>query len=143
MIGILLITHNGLGDSMVDCVRHVLGSVPPNIRVLSVLAEDDPQFKEEEARTLLTQLDTGNGVLLLTDQFGATPSNIARRLYQPGRVEGLAGVNLPMLLRTVCYRGKSLAEVTQKALESGRNCILPINSDSGSCDVTTGCADTK
>jgi len=140
MIGILLVTHNGLGDSLVDCVRHVIGSVPPNIRVLSVLAEDDPQLKEDEGRALVAQLDTGNGVLLLADLFGATPSNIARRLYQPGRVEGVAGVNLPMLLRAVCYSGKPLAEVAQKALDSGRNCVLPINSDSGSCDVATGCA---
>ncbi len=141
MIGILLVTHNGLGDSLVDCVRHVLGSVPPNIKVLSVLADDNPQRKEDEGRTLIAQLDTGNGVLLMSDLFGATPSNIARRLYQPGRVEGVAGVNLPMLLRAVCYSGKPLAEVVQKALDSGRNCVLPINSDSGSCDVTTGCTD--
>jgi PTS system ascorbate-specific IIA component len=141
VIGILLVTHNGLGDSLVDCVRHVMGSVPPNLKVLSVLAEDDPQCKEDEGHALIEQLDTGNGVLLLTDLFGATPSNIARRLYQPGRVEGVAGVNLPMLLRVVCYSDKPLTEVAQKALISGRNCVLPINSDSGSCDVTTGCTD--
>lgn len=134
-------THNGLGDSLVDCVRHVLGSVPSNIKVLSVLGDDDPQHKEEEGRALIAQLDSGNGVLLLTDMFGATPSNIARRLHQPGRVEGVAGVNLPMLLRVVCYSGKPLAEVVQKALDSGHNCILPINSDSGSCDAATGCTD--
>jgi len=141
VIGILLITHNGLGDSLVDCVRHVLGNVPPNIRVLSVLADDDPQLKEEEARALIARLDAGEGVLLLSDLFGATPSNIARRLYQSGRVEGVAGVNLPMLLRAVCYSGKPLAEVAQKALDSGRNCVISINSDSGSCDVATGCTD--
>jgi PTS system ascorbate-specific IIA component len=141
VIGILLVTHNGLGDSLVDCVRHVMGSVPPNIRVLSVLADDDPQHKEHEARALIAKLDTGEGVLLLSDLFGATPSNIARRLYQQGRVEGLSGVNLPMLLRVVCYSGRPLAEVVQKALESGRNCILTINSESGSCDVATGCTD--
>jgi PTS system ascorbate-specific IIA component len=141
VLGILLITHNGLGDSLVDCVRHVMGSAPPNIKVLSVLADDDPQSKEDEARALIAQLDTGDGVLLLSDLFGATPCNIARQLHQPGRVEGVSGVNLPMLLRAVCHSNKSLAEAVQKALESGRNCILTINSDSGSCDVATGCAD--
>ena len=141
MIGILLVTHNGLGDSLVDCVRHVLGSVPTNLKTLSVLADDDPQGKEDEGRALIAQLDAGDGVLLLTDMFGATPSNIARRLYQPGRVEGVAGVNLPMLLRTVCYSDKPLTEVVQKALDSGRNCVLSINSDSGSCDAATGCTD--
>ena len=141
MIGILLVTHNGLGDSLVDCVRHVLGNVPPNVKVLSVLAEDDPQHKEEEGRALIAQLDTGEGVLLLSDLFGATPSNIARRLYQPGRVEGIAGINLPMLLRAVCYSNKPLAEVAQKTMDSGRNCVLPINSESGSCDVAPGRTD--
>ena len=141
MIGILLITHNGLGNSLVDCVRHVLGSVPPNLKILSVLADDDPQTKEDEARALIAQLDSGGGVLILADLFGATPSNIGRRLCQTGRVEGLSGVNLPMLLRAVCYSDKPLAIVAQKALDSGRNCILPINSDSGCCDVATGCSD--
>ena len=141
MIGILLITHNGLGDSLVDCVRHVLGSVPSNLKTLSVLADDDPKSKENEARALIAQLDTGSGVLLLSDLFGATPSNIARRLYQPGQVEGVSGVNLPMLLRASCYSGRPLAEVVKKAIESGRNCVLPINSDSGSCDVATECTD--
>ena len=139
MIGILLITHNGLGDNLADCVRHVLGSAPSNLRALSVQADDDPQRKEDEGRALIAQLDTGEGVLLLADVFGATPCNIARRLYQPGRVEGLAGVNLPMLLRAVCYSTRPLAEVVQKALESGRGCILPLDSDSEICNVATRC----
>jgi PTS system ascorbate-specific IIA component len=140
MIGILLITHNGLADSMADCVRHVMGCIPPNLKTLSILADDEPEQKEAEARALVAELDTGGGVLILSDMFGATPSNIARRLYQPGHIEGLAGVNLPMLLRAVCYCGTSLPEVINKALDSGRNCILPINSESGSCDVATGCS---
>ena len=69
-----------------DCARHVLGDVPRNLKVLAVLATDDPQTKEDEGRALIAQLDTGEGVLLLTDLFGATPSNIAWRLRQPGGV---------------------------------------------------------
>jgi PTS system ascorbate-specific IIA component len=103
-----------------------------------VLAEDDPQLKEDEARTLIAQLESGNGVLILTDLFGATPSNIARRLFKAGSIEGITGVNLPMILRAACYNGNSLAEVAKKVLDSGRNCTLTIDSDSGSCDVTTG-----
>lgn len=142
MIGILLITHNGLGESLVDCVRHVMGGIPPNVKVLPVLADDDPLHKEIEARTLIAQLDTGEGVLLLSDLFGATPSNIAKRLHQPGRIEGLAGVNLPMLLRAVSNSTKSLAVVRQKALESGRGCVIPLESDCGACDAATGCANS-
>ena len=118
-----------------------MGSTPSNVKVLPVLADDDPQARENEARALIAQLDTGGGVLLLSDLFGATPCNIARRLYQPGRAEGVAGVNLPMLLRAVCHSNKPLAEVVRETLERGHNCILPINSDSGSCDAATGCAD--
>ena len=139
MIGILLITHNSLADSLADCVQHVMGNMPPNLKTLSILADDEPEQKEIEARELIAQLDSGAGVLLLTDMFGATPSNIARRLYQPGRVEGIAGVNLAMLLRALCHGDKPLEEVARIALESGRNCILPVNSDSGSCDAATGC----
>ena len=140
MVGILLITHNGLGDSLADCVRHVIGRVPDNLRALPVYADDDPQRKEEEARALVAQLDTGSGVLLLCDLFGSTPCNIARRLHQPGRVEGLAGVNMPMLLRAVHYSDQPLQEVARKALESGRDCMIPIHSDPICCDAETGCS---
>jgi PTS system mannose-specific IIA component len=141
VIGILLVTHNGLGESLVDCVVHVFGAAPPNVRTLSVLAGEEPELKEAEAARLIAELDTGAGVLILADLFGATPCNIARRLYRAGRVEGIAGVNLPMLLRAVAYSASPLQEVAQKAMESGKGCILSINSDSGSCDVKAGCAD--
>lgn len=142
MIGVLLVTHNGLGDSLVDCVRHVMGRVPPNIRVLSVLASDDPQRKEEEGRALIAQLDTGEGVLMLIDLYGSTPCNIAGRLLQPGRVEGVSGVNLPMLLRVVCTTNpRPLAEMARKALAGGRECMVPLDTSLESGDVATGCAD--
>jgi len=142
LIGILIVAHNGLGDSLVDCVRHVTGSTPAHLKVLSVLASDDPQQKEAEGRRLIEQLDTGTGVLILCDVFGATPSNIAQRLYEPGRVEGVAGVNLPMLLRVVvCCNDKSLAEMAQRALDGGRECIVSMNSQTKGCNVATRCAD--
>ena len=138
MVGILLITHNGLGDSLIDCVRHVLGVAPAHVRAVSVLAKDDPVRKEEEARAMIALLDKGRGVLLLSDVFGATPCNIARRLCQPGRIEGVAGVNLPMLLRVANYSNKPLDELVQRALDGGRECIVTINSEG--CDAATGCA---
>jgi PTS system ascorbate-specific IIA component len=142
LVGVLLVTHNGLGDSLVDCVRHVMGSTPSNLKVLSVLASDDPQHKEAEGRALIGQLDSGKGVLILCDVFGATPSNIAQRLQVPGRVEGVAGVNLPMLLRVVvCSRDRPLAEMAQRALDGGRECIVLMNSEAKGCNVATRCAD--
>ena len=65
MVGILLVTHNGLGDSFVDCVKHVLGEVPHNLKALSVLAGDDPKQKLVEGEALIKELDTGGGVLIL------------------------------------------------------------------------------
>ena len=124
MTGILLVTHNGLGDSFVDCVKHVLGKVPPNLKVLSVLAGDDPQQKLSEGQALIRRLDTGGGVLVLADVFGATPSNIGRQLCHAERVIGVAGLNLPMLLRVVCSPDRPLSELAELAVEGGRECII-------------------
>ncbi len=129
MAGILVVAHNGLGESLVDCVAHVLGSVPQNLEVLSVYASDDPQQKLEEGRTLIKQLDSGNGVLILADIFGATPSNVARQLCHEEHVMGVAGVNLPMLLRVVCYPNKTMPELARIALEGGRECIVAMDKD--------------
>ena len=130
MAGILLVTHNGLGDSFVECIRHVLGEVPPNLKVLSVLAGDDPQLKLAEGQALIKQLDTGDGVLILADVFGATPSNIGRQLCRAEHVMGVAGLNLPMLLRVACYPTTTLPELAKVAVEGGRGCITYINPDS-------------
>lgn len=124
MVGILLVTHNGLGNSLADCIRHVLGELPENLKVLSVLAGDDPQHKLVEGEELIKELDSGSGVLILADVFGATPSNIGRKLCHAERVEGVAGVNLPMLLRVVCSTNKTLTELANLAIEGGRECIV-------------------
>jgi len=129
MVGILLVTHNGLGDSLADCVRHVLGAVPSTLKVLSVLADDDISVKLAQGQALIKQLDSGSGVLVLADLFGATPSNIARQLCHAERVIGVAGVNLPMLLRAVCQPTVTLPELAKLALEGGRDCIVYMNSD--------------
>lgn len=141
MVGILLVTHNGLGDSLLDCLRHVLGQVPTHVRALPVLADDNPVEKEREGRHLVAELDQGQGVLLLSDVYGATPCNIARRLCQPGRVEGVAGVNLPMLLRVACCSNRPLAELVQRALQGGRECIVSMNSETEACNAATRCSD--
>ena len=124
MVGVLLVTHNGLGESFADCIRHVLGEVPENLKVLSVFAGDDPQQKVAEGQAFIKQLDTGDGVLILADVFGATPSNVGRQLCHAEHVMGVAGVNLPMLLRVTCNPGKSLPELANIAVEGGRECIV-------------------
>ena len=129
MAGILLVTHDGLGESFVDCVKHVLGHVPHNLKVLSVLAGDDLKGKLAEGQKLVKELDTGGGVLLLADVYGATPSNIGRQLCHAERVIGVAGLNLPMLLRVVCHPETTPSELAKVAIEGGRSCITHINPD--------------
>jgi mannose PTS system EIIA component len=129
LVGILLVTHNNLGDSFVDCVKHVLGEVPKNLKELTVLAEDDPQLKLVEGQALVKQLDSGAGVLILSDIFGATPSNIALQLCHAEHVVGVAGVNLPMLLRVVCSTNKNLPELAEIAFVGGRESIVYMHKD--------------
>ena len=125
MIGILIITHGSLGESLIQCICHVLNKRPAQLAQLGVCAEDDPLDLLPYAQQLLSLIDDGNGVLVLTDVFGATPSNIAMKLLQPGRVEVVSGVNVPMLLRILTYREKNdLETLIKKAVAGGCEGIL-------------------
>lgn len=117
MIGILIVSHGAFGESLIHSASHVLGKRPVYLRQLGVTVHDDPDALIPLAEDLIRFLDQGEGVLVLTDIYGATPSNIASRLLRPGRVEGLAGVNLPMLIRALTYRNEALAAMRDKALE--------------------------
>jgi PTS system ascorbate-specific IIA component len=124
MIGLFLITHGSLGESLVQCACHVLNKRPQQIVQLGVSGQDDPLDALPLARDMMQLVDSGRGVLLLTDIFGATPSNIALKLLQPGRVEGVAGVNLPMLLRALTYRDKDMETLVSKAVAGGRDGVM-------------------
>lgn len=124
MIGLFLITHGSLGESLVQCACHVLNKRPQQIVQLGVSGQDDPLDVLPLARDMMKLVDTGRGVLLLTDIFGATPSNIALKLLAPGRVEGIAGVNLPMLLRALTYREKDMETLVAKAVAGGRDGVM-------------------
>ena len=119
MVGILIIAHGTLGESLIHCASHVLGSRPLQLMQLGVTIHDDPHQLLPQAIKLVKQLDQGDGVLILTDVYGATPSNLACKLLIPGRVEGVAGVNLPMLVRALTYRKEPLKAVVGKALSGG------------------------
>ena len=124
MIGILLITHGSYGEALVQNACHVLNKRPPQLNQLGLSAQDDPLDLLPLARQMLHLVDDGDGVLLMTDIFGATPSNLALKLLEPGRVEGLTGVNLPMLLRALHYRDKGMATLLVRARDGGRDGIL-------------------
>lgn len=116
MIGIFLITHGTLGESLIQCACHVINRRPPQIVQMGVSGQDDPLDVMPMARHLLSLVDNGNGALILTDILGATPANIAAKLLEPGRIEGVAGVNLPMLLRAITYRERGMDMLVKKAV---------------------------
>ena len=119
MIGILLITHGTLGESLIHCASHVLNKRPTRLKQLSITAQDDPFNLLPQARMLVKELDEGDGVLILTDMYGGSPANIGAKLIVPGRIEGVAGVNLPMLIRVLTYRDKPLQTIVTKAVSGG------------------------
>ncbi len=129
MIGILIIAHDSLGEGLARAVTHVLGSRPPQFEVLSVAATDDPLMLLPAARELVSQLDTGSGVLVFSDIYGASPCNLVAKLLKPGRVEGVAGVNLPMLVRAITYRARGMETMVKKAISGGCEGVLHMETD--------------
>ena len=129
MIGILIVSHGAFGESLIHSASHVLGRRPLYLRQLGVTVHDDPEAILPQAEELVKQLDQGQGVLVFTDILGATPSNIATRLLVAGKVEGISGVNLPMLIRALTYRDEPLAAVTTKAISGGQAGVVHMNTD--------------
>ena len=129
MIGILIVTHGEIGTSLLDSASQILGARPQQVATLSVWRQDDPDDLVLRARELMDGIDAGDGVLILTDIFGATPGNVVSKLLQDGRVEGVSGVSLPMLLRVVTSRNGSIAAAVQRALSGGSEGLVHMNTD--------------
>jgi len=131
MIGILIVSHGAFGEALIHCASHVLGKRPLGVRQVGVTVHDDPDAMLAQAQELVRQLDDGDGVLVFTDILGATPSNIASRLLRRGKVEGVSGVSLPMLIRALTYRDEPLAAVVDKAMSAARECTVHIECENG------------
>src|SRR5688572_7757663 len=129
MIGILIVSHGAFGEALIHSASHVLGKRPLRVRQVGVTVHDDPEAILPQAKDLVKQLDEGDGVLVLTDIYGATPGNIALQLLEAGRVEGISGVNLPMLVRALTYRDQGLAVTVEKALSGGSQGVLHMTGD--------------
>ncbi|MBY4896579.1 PTS sugar transporter subunit IIA [Cupriavidus sp. AU9028] len=130
MAGILIIAHAPLASALRDCAAHVYCGEPKGVEAIDVLPDAEPAAVLADARRRLAHVAEDNGTLVLTDIFGATPANIAARLADPGRVKVLAGVNLPMLVRAICYRSEQLDQLATKALAGGSQGVLQIGSTS-------------
>ena len=124
MIGILIVSHGAFGESLIHSASHVLGKRPLYLRQVGITVHDDPDAILPVAQDLIRFLDQGAGVLVMTDIYGATPSNIAARLLERGRVEGVAGVNLPMLIKALTHRDGKLEEVVAIALAGAHEGVV-------------------
>jgi mannose PTS system EIIA component len=133
MIGVLVVTHGSIGEALLASATQILGQAPQQIATLSVWRQDDPDDLVLRARELLEGLDAGDGVLVLTDIFGATPGNVVSRLLEDGRIEGVSGASLPMLLRVLSGRNGSkenkLRAAVERALSGGAEGVVHMNTD--------------
>jgi PTS system ascorbate-specific IIA component len=137
MIGILIVAHGSLADSLVECTIHVLGQRPQGLATLDFTGHADPDERQKALQARLDELDEGDGILVLTDMYGATPSNTLCRVLEPAHVEGITGVNLPMLLKALNYRETlPLPQLVERIVEGGRNSINHISETM--CHAATG-----
>ena len=126
-IGILLLTHNDIGAQLLLAAKSTYGSIPIRTEILSIDHYDQPNDLAKLANQYIKLLDDGKGVLILTDMFGSTPSNIAKDLCHLSKVNVVSGLNLSMLLHIFNYPNLSLKQLTTKAIEGGRDGVIQIN----------------
>ncbi|MDF1720043.1 MAG: PTS sugar transporter subunit IIA [Minwuia sp.] len=123
MIGMVLVTHGRLAEEFIAATEHVVGA-QENVRAISIGPDDDMEQRRKDIMDAVEAVDDGSGVVLLTDMFGGTPSNLAISMMDQGEVEVIAGMNLPMLIKLATVREKStLAEAAAIAQEAGRKYI--------------------
>jgi PTS system ascorbate-specific IIA component len=120
MIGLLIAAHGSLGESLIQCATYVLGQRPDGLQSLNLSEYANAEAMLHAAREHIESLDQGSGVLVLADIYGATPCNTVCKLLRPGRVEAVAGVNLPMLLKALTYRHEALNLLAERAAVGGQ-----------------------
>ena len=123
MIGMILVTHGKLANQFVEAMEHVVGKQKA-VSTVCIGPNDDMERRRKQIANAINKVDSGSGVIILTDLFGGTPSNLAISLLDAGKVEVIAGINLPMLIRLAGARGNmSVTEAVDAARDAGRNYI--------------------
>ena len=123
MIGVVVVTHGQLATELLNAAETIVGELP-RFAAVSIGWHDDVEQAREEIARAIARLDAPDGVIVLTDMFGGTPSNLAITLIEEGRVEVVTGVNLPMLIKLAGLRQASdLREVARRTREDGRTAI--------------------
>lgn len=121
MVGILLLTHAPLGNAFIEAATHVFRARPERMEAIDVRADQDTAEVNRIAQDAILRLDDGTGVLVITDVMGGTPSNCTLKLSNPGHIEVIAGISLPMLLRALTYRNDTIDVVVEMALAGGQS----------------------
>jgi PTS system mannose-specific IIA component len=122
MIGIVLVTHGNLAREFIAALEHVVGA-QQGVAAVCIGPEDDMEKRRAEILENVQACESGDGVIVLTDMFGGTPSNLAISIMERARIEVLAGVNLPMLVKLASVRARPIAEAVRMAQEAGRKYI--------------------
>ena len=125
MIGLVLVTHGRLADEFRSALEHVVGP-QADFETICIGPEDDMEQRRNDILEQVARCDAGAGVVLLTDMFGGTPSNLAISIMDKANVEVIAGVNLPMLVRALCYSSQPLETVISKAVTGGLEGVMYI-----------------
>ena len=125
-VGILIISHDGIGPALLGTATLMLDSCPLQTRLLTASRDCDPDQLMEDAAEQIKNLNTGEGVLILTDLYGSTPCNIAQKLTSQKQVEVVSGLNLSMLIRVFNYPQLTLLELSEKAVSGGQDGISRI-----------------
>lgn len=123
MIGLVLVTHGRLAETFIEAMEHVVGA-QTHIATICIGPNDDMEQRRAQIAASIVEVDQGSGTILLTDLFGGTPSNLAISLLEAGRVEVIAGINLPMLIRLASARkSMDVTAAVATAQQAGRNYI--------------------
>jgi mannose PTS system EIIA component len=124
MIGILIVSHRQLGDALIDCVEFILGEKPASLESVSIDIRENAADLRSKIEKGIKQVGNGQGVLIMTDMFGGTPSNLSYAFLEEGHVEVISGVNLPIVIKAVGLRnGKSLSELAVTLETFGKKSI--------------------
>ena len=122
MIGLMIITHGNLALELKSAMEHMIGD-QNDIEIFSITPEDDIDIQKNNIEKKLRELNQGKGVIILTDVFGGTPSNLALNFLEPGIIEIMSGVNLPMLIKICQLRDKNILEVIQEGKNAAQKYI--------------------
>tara|TARA_B100000780_G_C21091409_1_gene439864 strand:- start:563 stop:952 length:390 start_codon:yes stop_codon:yes gene_type:complete len=128
MIGILLVTHGEIGKSLIDCASNIHGKSINLLECIPVNPKSDLEECQKFIKNEIKNLDIGSGVLIMTDVYGATPSNMLKRYITLDNIEVITGLNLPMLLQAITNRDSPLAEITKACMNAAEKGIIKMNS---------------